>query len=970
MKRTFLVICMSAALFGCGGSGGGGGAPATPIPTAGTNTVGSGTTSSSSNNHSSTTADESTAANPATESMPSTVVRPAVVSASTAPMGVAWWQDANVHFPDAVTNLSHLKINEALGVAQARAQGLDGQGVTVAILDTGLKNVQNYGDRITQVIGTGLVPDEFNQSIAQHGDQVANIAVGESNGIASRANIIDAQHDLMSNTILSNIQQLTGRADIINYSGNLSSMPADLENTQKEAGESDQAFLARIATAKSLIESLSRAYAAAIHQGDALIVQATGNQGWSNPAADALAMQHDPKLANGWIMVTGLNSATDKTLGATNGVTWANACGLAADFCLSAPGVSNDWLSGATYLTIGGTSSAAARVSGAAALLKQKYPWASNNVLRTILLTTADDLGDKQKYGWGMLNVGKAINGPQSLPFGQLTTDVSSGVYSFSNDISGSGSLLKTGSGILNLDGANSFAGGTQVVDGGLNINKSYTGTILATQKGVVGGEGVIQRIVLSDGGTVNFQDGLSTQSLSMDESSKMQIRYGRTAKISGDANLAGTLEVASIADALKNQVPSEIASAISIDGVRTGQFSSVVTPLMYQPSVKYTAQGIDVTMARKTVETVATTTVASVADSVKTAIISGAKQVDKLVENDDIALQNTNEATVLANQLAEIYTTTDTNVLNSRLYSMGGSVYGNAFATTVLQTTPINRAMNAKVIESASGSKSNDTQVFVHLSGGDVTMTPDANVAGKHQSSNLATGAIWTLENGVFGVLASNHQTAWNERYQQMLTGSSDGRLLGVGIFGAKHFKDLTLGLSLSGYDFKNQVKRHIWTTNETLEAVSTHQSQLLQAGVYADKRIQLPQLSLGLNAGARMDFAKIGGIDEVGAGAFALQTEAAYDTTPVILASVQLQKQLDYGMLDFVNVRMGVEQDLSARKAIHGAWSIPRTRANAGAELGVMLGKRAHATLGVSHEHSETLKDTKGALGVSMRF
>ena len=66
-----------------------------------------------------------------------------------------------------------------------------------------------------------------------------------------------------------------------------------------------------------------------------------------------------------------------------------------------------------------GTSLAAPSVSGAAALLNQKFPNLDGNDIKNILLQTADDLGQEgidDIYGYGLLDLSNAIS-----PIGSLT---------------------------------------------------------------------------------------------------------------------------------------------------------------------------------------------------------------------------------------------------------------------------------------------------------------------------------------------------------------------------------------------------------------------------------------------------------------------------------------------------------------------------------------------------------------------
>ena len=63
-----------------------------------------------------------------------------------------------------------------------------------------------------------------------------------------------------------------------------------------------------------------------------------------------------------------------------------------------------------------GTSGATPTVTGIAALVKEKYPWMTNENLKMTLLTTATDIGEKGVdviYGWGLVNADRALNGPK-----------------------------------------------------------------------------------------------------------------------------------------------------------------------------------------------------------------------------------------------------------------------------------------------------------------------------------------------------------------------------------------------------------------------------------------------------------------------------------------------------------------------------------------------------------------------------
>ena len=126
---------------------------------------------------------------------------------------------------------------------------------------------------------------------------------------------------------------------------------------------------------------------------------------------------------------------------------FSNHCGGASDFCLAAPGevtggalrLYTDAASpdGATeYYNAGrGTSFAAPVVTGALALLKERFPTMGNHELVSRLLATATKTGryaDRNIYGQGLLNVSAGLTmavGPISIHLGRSLSD--GAAYSF-----------------------------------------------------------------------------------------------------------------------------------------------------------------------------------------------------------------------------------------------------------------------------------------------------------------------------------------------------------------------------------------------------------------------------------------------------------------------------------------------------------------------------------------------------------
>jgi subtilase-type serine protease len=225
-----------------------------------------------------------------------------------------------------------------------------------------------------------------------------------------------------------------------------------------------------------------------------LQVFAAGNNSGDIAGIYATLPRYVDGLEQYWLSVVNIND--------TGGIDGSSSiCGLSKDWCVAAPGtdiastvvggeiegtVQRDGDGnviglditaqhpdyGYDYMT--GTSMAAPHVTGALALLMERFPYLDNAQIRDVLLTTATDLGDAgvdDVYGWGLIDLKKAIEGPGLL---RVDTDVAmnsmaGGIKTWSglawddwtNDIGGPGRLTKSGIGWLRLSGDNAFAGAT-----------------------------------------------------------------------------------------------------------------------------------------------------------------------------------------------------------------------------------------------------------------------------------------------------------------------------------------------------------------------------------------------------------------------------------------------------------------------------------------------------------------------------
>ena len=244
-----------------------------------------------------------------------------------------------------------------------------------------------------------------------------------------------------------------------------------------------------------------------------------------------------PDIEQYWVSVVNVNDQLELS-------SQSMKCGVTAEWCIAAPGslitstvygngddilaelVSDaegnlrfeygEFAHGFGYADYSGTSMAAPHVTGALGLLFERFPYLSGAQVRDVMLTTATDLGEEgvdEIYGWGLLDLKKAIEGPGLLRVDtEVVMDRMAGGHKvweggawddWTNDIGGPGHLTKAGPGWLRLSGDNSFAGTTVTggileldgdnrlsasvrVDGGaLLLNGSLAGSDLAVDSGL-----------------------------------------------------------------------------------------------------------------------------------------------------------------------------------------------------------------------------------------------------------------------------------------------------------------------------------------------------------------------------------------------------------------------------------------------------------------------------------------------------
>lgn len=848
---------------------------------------------------------------------------------SNEPYGSTWYKKRSM--TEVTTEQTSLVTNHHLGVPQARLHGLDGSGVTVSVVDTGIHDKSRFKDKDIFVANTESVQDKD----TYHGDRVAQIIADRQEGIAPNVELIDAQHKKTSWSVQNAVNNSAPHAHIINHSGSYTQFNADDSNGRAMAGH-----------AEAVLKK-------AINEHGILYVQSTGNEGRNHPNAEVWVVKDNPVLQKGYIAVTASRSATDATLGETrNGERWANYCGVAADFCMTAPGYYVVPEGKDRARVFGGTSYAAPRVTAAAALVKQKFPWASNDVLRTSLLTTATDLGDRKKYGWGMLNIEKAVKGPASLPFGRLTVDVH-GVSEFSNNIDGTGSLYKTGSGTLNLDGLTIYTGGTTIKSGTLNINNVHTGFV-DVDGGTLGGEGIVYTANVQRG-TLDLQNGLDAYNMFLSDKSVTKVQAEKTSHIHGKAILDGKLVVASQPETSLSKRTMNF-TALDVQQGYTGKFDSVSTPLAYTAKAEYKNNGVDIAMSRKTAGEMSHTVNHSTA--ISPTVSQSARNADELMgkQFDKVGVQ-------LKNQLARLYSTSDEAVFAQNLYTLGTSVQANSLGYNTIDTMSLAHQAADNLLDRISNEnfgKTDGLHGIVTTSVTDREHSPDDRTVGSHKNQISGLGASY--HQGDFGVLlqATYGKSNWDENYAGSKVGGVNSVSKGLHLVTAKNMGAMSLYANLSGVKITGEID----SSNQVFDKYTD--ATVLSMGAGVKKAIGN---NIDVNFGGRVDVTKVDKLNTIdGQDYLDLTSNDKTNKTPVMNFGVGVHTTLPILNNTKVNANANIEYDTINRLNNLGAWQDNRLRSKVAIGAEPNKAGKLQPAISLAYHNSKAENTVSGS--VSLRF
>ena len=569
----------------------------------------------------------------------------------------------------------------ATGAAEAvDRRGLTGAGVKVALLDTG--SPSNTSDLTGYAPLEGKVSGykDFVTTSAPDDQLTISIGVGHGSYMASLINGKPITYDVTSpeygtsthyyyqGGIAQGVDLYWGR---VCETAKSCSSNAITEGLKYFADQGVRIFNLSLGSTYSVSSAnafLSMAETA--YKADALVVAATGNSGESEPVNPSALPVFYGKYADNWLAVGNvlLKAQVDRKDGDSfigDLDSTSNWCGSAKDFCLVAPG--NSLVILEQNNTVGayvrGTSVSTALVSGAAAIVSEAYPWMSASNLQQTLLTTATDIGDAgvdEKFGWGMVNVNKAVEGPA-----QFTKDFSANVTSgynssFTNDISGGGGLVKSGAGRLDLTGSNSYKGLTDVQGGALGVSNRIVGDV-----SVASGASLLTSGNASIGGSLSLVDG-----------STLGVEMGSPLTVSGAMRADGTLYFSGVKTGYTPN--SESVLSVVKAGSVNGTFDQVTyaNNLFWSASLNYTATDISAELTK--------TSSSSSAQSLglTQVVVDGGAQADTAIGSlDTTGITSDNE--VFSIGLVRVMNS-DNATAAASLSTLTGAVLGSARAAEV----------------------------------------------------------------------------------------------------------------------------------------------------------------------------------------------------------------------------------------------------------------------------------------------
>ncbi|ALF25857.1 autotransporter serine protease fusolisin [Fusobacterium nucleatum] len=526
-----------------------------------------------------------------------------------------------------------------------------------------------------------------------------------------------------------------------------------------------------------------------------------------------------------------------------------------------------------------GSSYAAPRVSRAAALVAEKFDWMTADQVRQTLFTTTDDTeldaslagnanAEKRrrvktspdyKYGWGMLNQERALKGPGAFmdvtKYGNtniFNAEIPAGKTSyFENKIFGFGGLVKSGEGTLHLTNDNSYAGGSVVNRGTLEIHKIHSSKVTVNQAG---------RLVLHPKALIGYNEAFFNVITTVDPT---RITTGTNLRNKGIVEVNGTTAIIGgdyiaykgSTTTFNNGAKLNVLGNIKVeDGTVKVLSDSYVTT---QGSSNTVMEGKSVQGNIANVETNGMRTAnVEVQDGKVVATLSRQNPVEYIGENAEASTKNVAEnvenvfqdldkkvmsGTATKEELAMGATVQNMTTMGftSATEMMSGEIYASAQALTLSQAQNINRDLSNRLAGLDNFKNSNkDSEVWFSAIGSGGKLKRE----GYASADTRVTGGQFGIDTKFKGTTTLG--VAMNYSYAKAnfnrYAGESKSDMVGVSFYVKQ---DLPYGFYTAGRlglsNISSKVERELLTsTGETVTGKIKHHDKMLSAYVEIGKK------------------------------------------------------------------------------------------------------------------------------------
>ncbi|SFG04062.1 Serine protease, subtilisin family [Novosphingobium sp. CF614] len=315
---------------------------------------------------------------------------------------------------------------EYVNALYALDNGWTGQGVKVAVLDDGVKEVTELRGKISSLSrdygtvtqhGVTTKRDVIGDDYSDHGTMVAGVIAAANNGtgvqgIAPDVEIVAlriSEIDLDTTDPEEKETLGIGLSQAVAYAGSLGIKVINASIAKLDAEEPSPAWTQAVAD---------------YQRTGGLFVNAAGNESGANAVG---YLDLDSTNSRSWLFVVALED-TQTSYELTD---YSNQCGAAAmNNCVAAMGTNASQDVDGSLVLFSGTSSATPQVSGLAALILSKWPQLSGIEAGQVIVNTARDIGAAgvdPVFGHGLIDVQAALSPVNPVLSNGLTQTSASG---------------------------------------------------------------------------------------------------------------------------------------------------------------------------------------------------------------------------------------------------------------------------------------------------------------------------------------------------------------------------------------------------------------------------------------------------------------------------------------------------------------------------------------------------------------